>query len=401
MPGGSPNQTQRSSGVAASLNSLTLQPEDFLNIPRSSDPSGGQADITAHPGVLTGDGSCGISNVAEFSSANSYQRTIPDHVLANPEKFDDAPYVPPRVTQAELQNYYPALDPRLGNVYDPPNDIPHVSLLFLSLYYFLEISSSSLQQYPYEGGTSPSDSHHSVESNWSDSPSGSSASSQQLPHDYIVEPTSQYPQAPLPPPHTTYPQHYPAFHGQHRLGLGHVRYGEQPSNTGGSYYRTTQGYPLDGLLSPEIFEDTSRQVNISSQVNYPATSSQGCSSSASTSTTNHPPNVSMFPAAPTTLADSTRSIFPDAGPYLRQQLGLSAHESIGLQSLPDPGPGEKPSTPLPMLIKLAIYGSPNKQLTLQEIYTELENRFEWFREHKNQKAWKVRFFVLGGVFLPG
>ncbi|KAG8212907.1 hypothetical protein J3R82DRAFT_11259 [Butyriboletus roseoflavus] len=285
-------------------------------------------------------------------------------VLDDPEQFDDAPYVPPRVTQAELQNY-PALDPRLGNVYDPQNhDIQH--------------------QYPYEG--SPSDSHHSVESNWSNS-SSSSASSQQLPHDYLVEPISQYPQPPLPLRHTAY-QHYPAYQGQHRLGLDHARYADQPSNTGGCYYRTPQEYSIDGLLSPEIFEDTSGQAATPSQANYPATSSQGSSSSSSFSAANRPPNVSAFPAAPTPLAESTRSLFPDAGPYLRQQLGLSANDSIGLHSLPDPAPGEKPSTPLPMLVKLAIYGSPKKQLTLQEIYIELEKRFEWFREHKNQKAWK-------------
>ncbi|KAF8120360.1 hypothetical protein EV363DRAFT_1478330, partial [Boletus edulis] len=86
--------------------------------------------------------------------------------------------------------------------------------------------------------------------------------------------------------------------------------------------------------------------------------------------------------------DSSRPRFPDAGPYLRQQLGLSSHEPVRLQSLPDPPLGEKPTTPLPMLIKLAIYGSPNKQLTLQEIYAGLENRFQWFRDHKHEKAWK-------------
>ncbi|KAI9566911.1 hypothetical protein HD554DRAFT_2024951, partial [Boletus coccyginus] len=92
--------------------------------------------------------------------------------------------------------------------------------------------------------------------------------------------------------------------------------------------------------------------------------------------------------SPGHLIDSTHSPFPDAGPYLRQQLGLASNEDISLHSLPDPAPNEKPSTPLPMLIKLAIYGSPKKQLTLQEIYTELENRFQWFRDHKRDRAWK-------------
>lgn len=42
-----------------------------------------------------------------------------------------------------------------------------------------------------------------------------------------------------------------------------------------------------------------------------------------------------------------------------------------------------------MLIKLAIYGSTTRQLTLQDIYNELEKRFTWFREHRNERAWKV------------
>ena len=112
-------------------------------------------------------------------------------------------------------------------------------------------------------------------------------------------------------------------------------------------------------------------------------------------TTDQPPNISTFSVSSTPPIDSDRSLFPDAGPYLRQQLGLSAHEPISLRSLPEPPPGEKPSTPLPMLVKLAIYGSPNRQLTLQEIYTELENRFQWFRDHKDDKAWKVCISLSG------
>ncbi|KAF8135202.1 hypothetical protein EV363DRAFT_1160371, partial [Boletus edulis] len=95
--------------------------------------------------------------------------------------------------------------------------------------------------------------------------------------------------------------------------------------------------------------------------------------------------------------DSSRPRFPDAGPYLRQQLGLSSHEPVRLQSLPDPPLGEKPTTPLPMLIKLAIYGSPNKQLTLQEIYAGLENRFQWFRI-TTRKGMEGTTFRLNQVF---
>ncbi|KAJ7482075.1 hypothetical protein B0H11DRAFT_1694711, partial [Mycena galericulata] len=54
----------------------------------------------------------------------------------------------------------------------------------------------------------------------------------------------------------------------------------------------------------------------------------------------------------------------------------------------DPAGREKPTIPLPMLIKLAIYGSANKRLTLREIYAELGTRFTWFREHNHEQAWK-------------
>ncbi|KAH9838641.1 uncharacterized protein C8Q71DRAFT_705504, partial [Rhodofomes roseus] len=51
-------------------------------------------------------------------------------------------------------------------------------------------------------------------------------------------------------------------------------------------------------------------------------------------------------------------------------------------------PGEKPNYPYPTLIRAAILGSPRRALTLQGIYSALEDRFEWFRTHRNDKAWQ-------------
>jgi hypothetical protein len=95
-------------------------------------------------------------------------------------------------------------------------------------------------------------------------------------------------------------------------------------------------------------------------------------------------------SAPRTIPSASQLPFPDAGPILRSQLRLDPTAEVSLRSLPDPPPGTKPPQPLPLLIKLAIYGSPRKRLTLQEIYKALEDRFEWFRENKDDKAWKVR-----------
>ncbi|KAI0288947.1 hypothetical protein BC826DRAFT_915146, partial [Russula brevipes] len=74
--------------------------------------------------------------------------------------------------------------------------------------------------------------------------------------------------------------------------------------------------------------------------------------------------------------------------HLRALLGCPPGAPVGLDALADPPPGEKPNYPLPTLIKLAIYGSPRRRLTLQEIYQALEDRFEWFRERTDELSWK-------------
>ncbi|KZT02565.1 winged helix DNA-binding domain-containing protein, partial [Laetiporus sulphureus 93-53] len=79
---------------------------------------------------------------------------------------------------------------------------------------------------------------------------------------------------------------------------------------------------------------------------------------------------------------------PDPSPHLRQLLGLGPDEEVNLYALPDPPPGERPNYPLPTLIKLAIFGSPRKRLTLQEIYAALQERFEWFRDNVHDKSWQ-------------
>lgn len=82
---------------------------------------------------------------------------------------------------------------------------------------------------------------------------------------------------------------------------------------------------------------------------------------------------------------------PDPEPNLRQILGMGPNQEISLWALDNPPPGEKPNYPYPTLTKLAIHGSDRKKLTLQEIYTALEDRFDWFKQRStSDTAWKVR-----------
>ncbi|KZP22620.1 winged helix DNA-binding domain-containing protein, partial [Athelia psychrophila] len=73
---------------------------------------------------------------------------------------------------------------------------------------------------------------------------------------------------------------------------------------------------------------------------------------------------------------------------LRHQLGLPRDRTVDLWALQDPPEREKPSQPLPNLVKLAIFGSPKKKLTLQEIYRALVDRFDWFKDHEADLSWK-------------
>lgn len=104
---------------------------------------------------------------------------------------------------------------------------------------------------------------------------------------------------------------------------------------------------------------------------------------ASSSASQPAPNAGSFGM----LSDSELA---DETVHLRALLGCPPGAPVGLDALADPPPGEKPNYPLPTLIKLAIYGSPRRRLTLQEIYQALEDRFEWFRQRTDELSWKVR-----------
>ncbi|KAJ8588247.1 winged helix DNA-binding domain-containing protein, partial [Rhizopogon salebrosus TDB-379] len=136
-------------------------------------------------------------------------------------------------------------------------------------------------------------------------------------------------------------------------------------------------YQSDNVLAPELYHDQLHQDlgTLSTQPSAPSLSSPRGSQQT-------------FSVSPAADERSGHLLFEDAGPYLRETLRIPPYQDINLWALPDPPEGEKPNQPYPILIKLAIYGSPHKQLTLQEIYTTLEDRFQWFRERRNERAWK-------------
>ncbi|KAH8829819.1 hypothetical protein DL96DRAFT_904757 [Flagelloscypha sp. PMI_526] len=74
---------------------------------------------------------------------------------------------------------------------------------------------------------------------------------------------------------------------------------------------------------------------------------------------------------------------------LKRELNLPPSMLLSLESIVDPGPGQKPSPQYMVLVQVAILSSPRQRLTLQEIYRALQDRFHYFRERNQPKEpWK-------------
>jgi len=73
--------------------------------------------------------------------------------------------------------------------------------------------------------------------------------------------------------------------------------------------------------------------------------------------------------------------------YLRKHLDIFPHVPVNLRALPDGTANKQP--PITNMIKLAIWGSPHKRLTLRQIYEEIEKRFPYLKDLQD-KPWQVQ-----------
>lgn len=165
-----------------------------------------------------------------------------------------------------------------------------------------------------------------------------------------------------------------------RRGLEHLRGGVPPSNTG-SYYRP-RVHHYDG--PPPRNGGGAGQLVVPPAVDYAAIHQQSAQFGGGGGSVN--PALLVPAPAPGPTFPSGRE------KTLHEILGLEPGTPISLDSLTDPEEGMKPEYTYATLVKLAIYASPQKKLTLQEIYEAIEKRFEWFRKCENPNAWKVSSF---------
>ena len=212
--------------------------------------------------------------------------------------------------------------------------------------------------------------------------------------------------------HIPYSQIRETYHSVDRdsVGLDHTGcsgYAAQPR-----YYQLQGHGGYSGVLAPDEEDIKSEPdqgyVDIPSAtkspiaVDSPIHSSQPATRTAGRSSSNDVPNDNLISyqgearihpkphssIRPPVVYPSELDITnPEA--YLRQQLRIPKHKPVDLSVVPQPANREKPNYPYPELMKLAIFGSPRKALTLQGIYEALIDRFEWFQDRADEAAWKV------------
>jgi hypothetical protein len=91
----------------------------------------------------------------------------------------------------------------------------------------------------------------------------------------------------------------------------------------------------------------------------------------------HPPSPSLCVDAPP---------HSETEEYLQLTLNIPRHLPVNLSALPDISDGRQP--PIAHMIKLAIWGSRDKMLTLRGIYDAIERRFPSLKDLQD-KPWQV------------
>lgn len=203
---------------------------------------------------------------------------------------------------------------------------------------------------------------------------------------------------------------YPAYDSRsRRIGLDHVRANGEPpeperqqgqGDTMAYYRPKTQKYPTVTAEVPHVMEMSLNSpvpflpVPMSSTLQHTFHVSGGMMgrNQQNGQAVDMPPKKKKQGGIPVTDYAATDDI-PDATEDVRRLLGFGPRVPVHLDSLEDVPEGEKPPYSYPALIQLAIIGSERKRLTLQGIYTAIEERFPFFRTFP-ESAWQVSTMIL-------
>ncbi|KAH8831962.1 hypothetical protein DL96DRAFT_1589513 [Flagelloscypha sp. PMI_526] len=147
-------------------------------------------------------------------------------------------------------------------------------------------------------------------------------------------------------------------------------------------------WPPPEALSPSVFISTSSTVSLP----IPSSSTAVLQLGPPVGPIRHSPtrHRTSLPSSPPSASRPERSleISQETIDRLKHELNIHYSQPLTLESVQDPGPEQRPVN-LVALTQVAILSSQNQQLKLQEIYSALAERFEFFRANSGEKApWK-------------
>ncbi|KAJ3490846.1 hypothetical protein NLI96_g1105 [Meripilus lineatus] len=251
-------------------------------------------------------------------------------------------------------------------------------------------------------GETPSNQHPSDNGRATDEYRGHSEAASRSPHPQLENSANRRLAFSLAPDESN--GRYPAYDSRsRRIGLDHVRANGEPpeperqqgqGDTMAYYRPKTQKYPTVTAEVPHVMEMSLNSpvpflpVPMSSTLQHTFHVSGGMMgrNQQNGQAVDMPPKKKKQGGIPVTDYAATDDI-PDATEDVRRLLGFGPRVPVHLDSLEDVPEGEKPPYSYPALIQLAIIGSERKRLTLQGIYTAIEERFPFFRTFP-ESAWQ-------------
>jgi len=137
----------------------------------------------------------------------------------------------------------------------------------------------------------------------------------------------------------------------------------------------------------QLYAEPTSPASLATSANLPPTTGSFRAAPKPTHDTLHTSNPwhtaipTSFPA-PVALTASSSTVAN------AMQIITTATPPLSLTDLPNFPAEQKPPFTYPVLIRLAIMGSPQRRLLLSQIYAAIEDKFPWYKENAS-KAWKV------------
>lgn len=137
----------------------------------------------------------------------------------------------------------------------------------------------------------------------------------------------------------------------------------------------------------QLYAEPTSPASLATSANLPPTTGSFRAAPKPTRTIHHTPNswhTSMLTPFPVPVAlTASSSTVANA-----MQIITTATPPLSLTDLPNFPAEQKPPFTYPVLIRLAIMGSPQRRLLLSQIYAAIEDKFPWYTENAS-KAWKA------------